>query len=256
MLCQAAKFDYLCDLSQSSPPTQWTALLFRLVASEAVLRIPEEQHPHLLMLAGLAEPAFRALVEAVANAPMKFRAEQLVATIRPSADLLSKVQIEQAIMLVRDLAFVRAMAEVELPEFVSDVNDALTVALAEQLGDVDRARLSKRLEELLQQPSILSPAKARSLLTDHANTLCRARIFSDIRPVFGADVSQNPSTAFVVHTLKLSYHQGAEAIKDFFVVLDRNDLDILSELLERAKAKEKTLHVTMQAAGLDPLLTD
>lgn len=225
------------------------------MASDAVLRIPEEQLPQLEMLAKLPEASFGELAGAFAAAPMKFRTEELTAALRPTGKLLTSSEIDQAVEVVRDLSLVRAVAEVEIDEFVDDLRDAITFALSDRLSEPERSLLTTRMRELLSQPAVSAPAKARSLLIDHANYLCKARVFTDVRPVFGSDVEQTPTTALVVHTLKISYHQGA-AIRDFFVVLDRKDLDELSALLERAKAKEKTLHVTLQAAGLEPLLTE
>jgi hypothetical protein len=221
-----------------------------LVPTDASLRIPDDQLPDLIMLARLEEPKFRALADALAAAPLKLRSHELL----PTATGLSKREVYAAVEVLSNLSVVRFMADVDLEEFVDDVMDAMEAQKAD-FGS-DRERLEARLTEALSYPSVTAPAKARSILIDHANYLCRARIFSDIRPVFSSDVDQTPTTAIVTHTLKLSYHQGTGPTKDFFVVLDGNDLDELSRLIERAKAKEKTLHVTLAAAGIEPLRTD
>ena len=226
----------------------------RPVPTDSTLRIPDDQLPALTMLAAFSEAKFRALADALATAPMKPRSEELAAAVVPTAAGLSKHEVQNAVEVLSSLAVVRFMAEVELDQFVDDVIGAMETQ--DEKFAAHRDVLQARLTEVLASPSISAPAKARSILIDHANYLCRARIFSDVRPVFGSDVDQTPTTAMITHTLKLSYHQGTGPLKDFFVALERNDLDELSRLIERAKAKEKSLHVTLAAAGIEPLRTD
>ena len=219
--------------------------------SDLVLQIPEEQQPRLLWLARADVGAYEELADALSHAPMRFRTGDLIGSMPP----LSQPELRNAVESLRELAMVRAGAEVELDEFVDDVVGGMAGALGDRFTESDRVSLGERLRKLLGYESIAAPAKARSLLVDHANYLCRARILTDVRPVFGPDVEQTPATALVVHTLKLSYHQGS-SLHDFFVVLDRRDLDELSELIERAKNKENSLHAMLGAAGLDPLQTN
>lgn len=196
------------------------------------------------------------LLKILGRSPLKFRSAELIASIAPDGlQHLSAEEVRGAVETLLELAMVRATADVETPEFVDDVVRGMQVAVGEAFTESDRARLTERLPRLLEVQSIAAPSKARSLLVDHAHYMCRARIFTDVRPVFGPDVQQSPTTAFVVHTLKLSYHQGS-SVRDFFVVLDRRDLDELSDLLERAKRKEGSLQAMLGAAGVDPLQTD
>lgn len=185
---------------------------------------------------------------------MKLRTEEVTEAVLKLAQGYPRREVEQAVDVLSSLSVVRLMADVDVEVFVNDVIDAMEAQ--EEGFTANREEFGARLSEVLSYPSVVAPAKARSILIDHANYLCRARILSDIRPVFGSDVEQTPTTAVVTHTLKLSYHRGTGTLRDFFVVLDRNDLDELSRLIERAKAKEKTLHVTLAAAGIEPLLTD
>lgn len=224
------------------------------VPTDAILRIPEDELPGLLALARFDEQKFKALAAALAAAPMKLRIEEVTEAVLKLAQDLPRREVEQVVDVLSSLSVVRLMADVDVEVFVNDVIDAIE-AQVEGFA-ANREEFEARLTEVFSYPSVLAPAKARSILFDHTNYLCRARIFSDIRPVFGSDVEQTPTTAMVTHTLKLSYHRGTGQIKDCFVVLDRKDLDELSRLIERAKAKEKTLHVTLAAAGIEPLLTD
>ena len=209
----------------------------------------------ILTLASLSEPAFAELHTALATAPMRFRSAELAKAVSPTGSHLAKSDAEVIVEALREMAMIRATAEVELEEFVEDVIVGMVVRAGDKFGESEQGALRERLQRLLALQSVVAPAKARSLLIDYANYLCRARIFTDIRPVFGSDVGQTPDTALVVHTLKLSYQQGS-SLTDFFVVLDRSDLELLSELIDRAKRKENSLHAMLGAAGLEPLSTD
>lgn len=228
----------------------------RLVSPDYFLTIPEDEQPRLLRLATLEDAAFDELMDALSAAPLKFRTNELVQAVTPLAGKhLSPEDAKAAVETLREMAMFRAMAEVDLDEFVKDVLGGMQAALSEKFTDGARVKLAERLSKLLSLQSISAPSKARSLLIDHAQYLCRARIFTDVRPVFGSDVEQTPATALVVHTLKLSYHQGS-SVRDFFVVLDRRDLDELSDLLDRAKRKENSLQAMLGSAGIEPLQTN
>jgi hypothetical protein len=223
------------------------------VSTPPKLRVPKAQLPHLVTLSRMDAASFKQLAAALANAPLKFRTAELAKAVAATATADSAKQTRLIVHVLRELALVRALHEVDREEFAHDVVEGV-VSRQEDFTTADRDRLSRRLAELIGLPSIDAPAKAHSLLVDHANYMCRARIFTDVRPVFGSDVDQTPMTAMVVHTLKVSFHQGS-SVRDFFVVLDGGDLELLSDLIERAKGKEKTLHATIAAAGVEPLTT-
>ena len=70
----------------------------------------------------------------------------------------------------------------------------------------DRPSAAKNLKRLLTIRQLSMIAKARSLHIDHANVFCSARVITDLRPVFDADVGEEPTDFVVVHTLKLGFH--------------------------------------------------
>ncbi len=63
---------------------------------------------------------------------------------------------------------------------------------------------------------------------------------TDIRPIFGPDPENEPESAVIVHTLKISYHEGRQ-IKEFFLALDPEQVDELIGVLERASLKSESL---------------
>ena len=83
--------------------------------------------------------------------------------------------------------------------------------------------------------------KAASALTAHESPFESARVFTDVRPIFGEQdpVSENarPRAAVLVHMLQLRL-AGEEARREIYVALDNRDLQTLIDALNRANGKE------------------
>jgi hypothetical protein len=76
------------------------------------------------------------------------------------------------------------------------------------------------------------------------------------RPVFGSDPAVRPVGAVLTHTLKIRYHEGdLRDHREFYVVLDSNDLDELRDIIQRAQTKDKSLRELLKSAQL-PTLDD
>jgi hypothetical protein len=78
------------------------------------------------------------------------------------------------------------------------------------------------------------------LRDDHERVFYHARILTDARPVYGTDPSSTPSAVVISHTLKLSFSKD-DGFGDFYIVLDRDDIEYLQDLIERAQQKEESL---------------
>jgi hypothetical protein len=219
------------------------------------LNIPEESRPALAKLARLNAGSLAELVQLLEKAPSKFSVDDLVAEVSPRTKMIEPSETRAIVESLRELALVKAVVEIPTERFIEDVSEAMASGDAIVLNESERSALQGALKALLALRSIDLPAKARSLLIDNENTFCRARIITDIRPVFGPDVLSQPSTAAIVNTLRLTYHHGP-ALRSFFIALDRDDLDTLSEILERAKSKTETLHRFLSKSQLEPIDLD
>jgi hypothetical protein len=134
---------------------------------------------------------------------------------------------------------------------VEDVCDAVNESgiVTPRLSDDDCVAFKRRLSDLLSTDVFSIGAKALVLSREQERTFCRARIITDIRPVFGADVTQQPKAAVLIHTFRISYHEG-NLLRDFYVLLDSEDIEALRELLDRADAKAKSLESVIKAANV------
>ena len=82
--------------------------------------------------------------------------------------------------------------------------------------------------------------KAVQLSQHNPNIFRECRIASDIRLIFDYDLSKKNRSAIVQHQLGIEYFSNGEA-NDFFIALDRNDLEQLKEQINRALEKEQLI---------------
>jgi hypothetical protein len=181
----------------------------------------------------------------------KFRNAELKASSMDSSSLatskiistVSEVEIPDAKEIAKtiiELYKVKAEGDSTLNEFVEDICEDMKV-----IGD-ERDKLNKNLMELLNINTIELSAKAEILQSEDEHTFCRAKIFTDLRPVFKKDISKGPQAMVIVHKLKLGYHEdNSNSHKDFHVSLDFDDLKTLREIIDRAEQKAESLKTSI-----------
>ena len=214
----------------------------------AQVRIPPQHKSALVRLQQLSGQVVDDLIGVLRRAPVKFYGRDLAAVIKDQVTSISSEDLIDIIDALVSMEYGRVSADRSIEMFMSDLVDAMR---RDDISteNADGTSTTARIRQLLQVPSLGVPAKARTLLLE-GKTLCRARVISDIRPVF--DASEEPVTpeaALIVHNLRISYHEGSRAIQEFVVALDSNDLDQLIDMLTRAKAKQQALHGILDLAN-------
>jgi hypothetical protein len=126
----------------------------------------------------------------------------------------------------------------------------------QSLKDSIDAILCPRIERFLGMESPLGiTAKATEILMDNEKVYYDARVLTDIRAVFGDDVTEQPVGAVITHLLAIHHHDSGRHEETFFA-LDENDIEQLMEVLERAKIKAETLQESLSRAGIRYLGVD
>lgn len=140
---------------------------------------------------------------------------------------------------------VKAASDVSLEEFVGDVADAMeSLDDAEwRVSEQQNASFREKLRQLLSAEAFTLVSKAQDLQTDDERTFCRARILTDLRPVFGSNIEDGPKGMVIVHLLKLGFHQASSERhhEEFYLSLDAEDLQTLKKVIERAESKARVL---------------
>ena len=215
--------------------------------------IPKDERSSLALLAGLNSDQASELSRALSTASTELDRDGLSDHVVNSSPSVEPDIVREILKTVRHIAAVREVLEVPAEIFVEDVAEEMGEIEEDQfrLNEDKQGQLRERLTALTEAPAVEFHAKTRSLWQDRESSYCRARIITDIRPVFGSDVSQSPKAILVAHTLRITYHHGSQGrLQDLFVTLRANDLDQLGDLIERAKLKAESLHALAAAVDL------
>ena len=215
--------------------------------------IPRDEWPWLARLAELDEEQASELSGALSSASDELGGDDLLQHVVSGTPSIDGDEVKRILRTVRQIASAKEVLEVRPDVFLNDIAEGMGEIEERELrlDGTKQRRLLERLIALTQSPAVEIHAKARSLQQDRENTYCRARIVTDLRPIFGSDVRQSPKAVLVAHMLRITYHQGSRAtLRDLFINLRTEDLDQLSELIERARMKAESLHAFTAAADL------
>lgn len=217
----------------------------------AALLIPEEYKDGMATLLELEDAAIDDLVSALENAPLAMNYKTLSERTAPNISSIPREDVDDILEILVSLYVVRANADVPVPEFITDICEAMDESDDVRLNIPAEKRYSfmQRLLRLFSVNALSVAAKARSVLINHEHALCSTRMFTDIRPVFGEHADASPLAAVLIHTLKIKYHHG-NYLKEFFVAMDTEDLTNLKQVIERAEKKAASLKSVIDAAKL------
>lgn len=125
-------------------------------------------------------------------------------------------------------------------DFVQSYSYSLDTPLLE-----DQIRvLEKRLIEIFSNcGNLRTTFKAFNLLAENENVFRDTHILTDVRLLFGDDLSDSNRPAVIIHRLKLE-HQNDSEVSNTFYSLDSNDLLKLKQQIERAIEKEAMIKAT------------
>lgn len=218
------------------------------------LAIPARFRPGLAVLLRLPTEAAEDLREALGQAPSTLSPRKLLDAVSGEANSVPPADLPNVLETLRSLYSLRAQLDLTAAECARSISEAIETGDYDELTFNTKSRLEfeNSLERLLDVDSLAREAKALDLVTEHQNVFHAARVITDIRPVFGPDVSVRPEAAVILHELKITYHQGDDLL-EFFVSLDGPELDALGEVLDRAKEKEKSIGEILRSADLPNL---
>lgn len=158
---------------------------------------------------------------------------------------------------------VRTNWNLAIPELAELVTHASTRDAGLELADEERERLEGRLALLLEVDSLDATSKALDatskaldVLLESEHTLHDARIITDVRPVFGQNAEKPPTGVMVIHTLKISYHDESEEVKELYVAMGAGDIGALDADLDRANQKAESLRRMLEPTGVSYIDTE
>lgn len=216
------------------------------------IKIPTAYEPALSALLQMPCEQRRNFVDAVRVAPTCREPSELVAELEAATDLGGKTLLRIVRMLV---SLYDAKQQGPFNEFASEVCEAAQISGTEALRpyEGDWKSFEEDLTNLLAADSAFGMmAKVQEVRRQYPHLYCTARVLSDIRPVFGPEASEKPLVGAVVHTLRITYHEG-KGVEELYVALDASDLRSLRAVINRALQKDRTLGDLISESGMSCL---
>lgn len=159
--------------------------------------------------------------------------------------LVGKEAVANAI-LRQSLSLCGVMRQMEIP--IEDVLKGVHQGIVAN-GDWNEVEIEKwrtlepSLQTLFSLPTVQRVAKTLDLSYEYANLLRRARIVTDIRPIFDKEAKQIEG-AVISHTLRLRF-DSVDGDHGLSIAMDENDIKSLLEKCQRALAKSQTARELM-----------
>ncbi|MEJ7786794.1 MAG: hypothetical protein WKF96_18485 [Solirubrobacteraceae bacterium] len=138
---------------------------------------------------------------------------------------------------------------VQVPDMRRELATSISRSADVELSEEERDELDQRLSRLLELEALSSIGKADDIITDHEHVFRGVRILTDVRPVFGGDISAPPEAAVLVAMLRID-HQTNGRRKSMYFALDQKDLAALKQVVDRAITKTRSLEEFLSTAGL------
>lgn len=224
------------------------------MATASRLQIPEYYHKGISSFVSLDEDTYSSLEKSLEQSVPSLSRTGLVAHLAQKVPI-DKDSLEAIVQFLLSLYPARPAREVDIPDFVADVVRAIQATKKPELEpkEKDWEGLKTRLGRLLSlEQSLGVTSKAFGVMSEHGHVFLRARLITDIRPVFLSGVIQEPNAAVIIHNLKIEYRKNNETI-EFFVALDSDDVLELRNSLDRADEKARVLKDILKTTAMQYL---
>jgi hypothetical protein len=216
------------------------------------LQIPSQYLPAIGKIAKLSNGPTEELIAGLSSAKISREPLVMAERIAASTPGIPLQDLSDILDGLYALYHVREFSEVSSTHFLNDLIEALSKSQVFGLEKPATSELREKFRRLLNVDKLNALSKAIRLQRDGERLFCEAKILSDMRPVFGEDTATRPLSAVITHTLKISYHEGSDH-KEFFVVLDEEDLSALQTVISRAQVKSGTLTELLEGSGVPRL---
>jgi hypothetical protein len=216
-----------------------------IFSSMASMEIPESDIPKLEKIANLSDATFKSLLAAFKAAEPSINFEEYSASLIKASPELKELDLLSIISIVLALYRSKDVSGFDSEKVVGLAARFLSERYSDRFPKERLTLLLNRIKELFDSGNSATMAsRAFNVLGGHTNVFTEARIFSDIRPVFGDSVD-SVQAAVMVHNLKLSFSHNNEK-KEIFLALDNDDIETLKKVIERAEKKTKAMTVFLE----------
>lgn len=217
-----------------------------------LFQIPKEDIPAIKALEAMPNASVEAFLKALKSVSPSADTDEIAKQITEQVPSIPTKELEAVLDTLYGLYFIREVSGVKRETFLDDFIEGIQNEPELTVDGKDVPRIRTKFEKLFNIEAFTLLSKAKRLQRDGERLYCDAKILSDVRPVFGIKPTVRPTGAVITHTLKIGYHERGDH-KDFNVVLDSIDLVELSDVIDRAFMKDKTLRALLKDAKLADL---
>lgn len=153
-------------------------------------------------------------------------------------ELKTQLSEEDAELLLSQILSLSMLVRVSESKSV-DVIKALRVAMSSEDQRAEWDSIAGSMQGLVDSTPVRLVTKAMELSYDYANLLRKARIITDLRPLFD-DEGEKVEGGVVTHTLRIAYSSD-DGGHEVSLALDIKDVEKLHEQCERAIKKANTI---------------
>lgn len=210
--------------------------------------VPEPHRVLLTELANLDDDAFEALRQALNESDkLRFMTQtEVVSRISSGYPAWGEGEADTFATALIGMTSAATSHGLTMAEFAESVCRSSDLELASDR----RLVLAQRLRDLLSVPDILITGKAIDLSNEYERLLHTFRVTTDVRPVWTEDPTQEPAGGVITHQLRIDVLGSVEP-STFFIALDIEDLRRLRAMVDRAIAKDESLHNWFDRMGFE-----
>lgn len=212
--------------------------------------IPERYESGFNELSKISAEEFGKIKEGVLAAKSTHSLENLSTEIEGITGL-EDVDVEDIFLSIGSL-----IPYIEKEEMINEiVKDIVLISkYSEEIEIKEESEFIERLTFFLTDKHIFYASKATDLINNYSNVFILSRLITDIRPVFGLNLDEPPSAGVIIHTLNIHYQSNEEPYhKDISITLNKDDLILLKETIERAEKKQNSLQIIFDNSSVKNL---
>jgi hypothetical protein len=215
------------------------------------LSIPERYRDGVAALAALSKEAFTDLLNGIQGGLVADNATDVAGQLEKKFPSLRKNgDLSKIVLAVASLQSLLQMSHASAKRLSRDIPEALSTDAPELAKKIDAKTLSERVRKVIDARNVhLTEEKVQELQSEVPNVYCTGRVLTDVRGVFTDNPSIPPTGMTIIHTLRLGYHDDTTKHREFYVALDKDDLEGLKIAIERAQEKTKTLESLLTKSG-------
>ncbi|VXD11350.1 hypothetical protein PL8927_140115 [Planktothrix serta PCC 8927] len=216
----------------------------------AVLQIPDRYIPGLQLIATLDKKVVESVLKAVAESKPSLKNKEIATEVSKVVPEIDPQNVYQIILALASIYDLREYTQYDNDKLSEDLSESIITDL-EDLSFEQQQQLKELILKALNllEGTLGSTSKARILLSEYERLYLKAKIITDVRPIFKEELSDSVEGTLIIHLLKLNYLDKSGE-KEFFIALDESDLKELEEQVKKAQEQKKSLLSVIEKAGI------